>query len=501
MIRLDGKTGQVDGGEAQVASAGDNFPVRVIIIADDTGAAAHVCHLGVVVTGLVVLQVEGRINKGEVGEQPLCGYPARQLQQIVVGILRVVVDPLLDLEDVNRENRGLPVTQTCFIGKQHVLDDHSALRGGIRTVVDGAERGLCAGTAVHGIQVVDQCLHGLIGGPVGFLVSSLYRKVLDLSGQLLAAAYSGQTGQLSLPVAIIICQNRVQPLLFQHIGCQLLSQLVAVVQILVALHSQAAGNVLDISCPVGLLDALRHGVIKVGYALAPVLVVLVGLDGDACQRRIAGNIIGLPQVAVTGGKAVLEQLDEINLTAGGGQGQKVQIVNVDVTVDVRLGLLGLQHIHFVEFLCRNGAILQHGTHGGVAVDVGVLPLDVTVLCRVEGQLVEDGHQIGFHLPGTGALIPVQDVCLCSGSMSLFDQGLFHQILHLFHCGNLARIFLFNQSADLGRNLHCLVEIGTAHGLGSLKNGICDFLHVERNLPSIPLDDVNQHIPSPSMYFD
>ena len=46
---------------------------------------------------------------------------------------------------------------------------------------------------------------------------------------------------------------------------------------------------------------------------------------------------------------------------------------------VGLGVLGLEDEHLVELLGALGAILEHGAHGGVAVDVGVLPLDVAVL--------------------------------------------------------------------------------------------------------------------------
>ena len=38
------------------------------------------------------------------------------------------------------------------------------------------------------------------------------------------------------------------------------------------------------------------------------LVVLVGLDGDAGESRIAGDIVGLAQNAMTGGEAALEEL-------------------------------------------------------------------------------------------------------------------------------------------------------------------------------------------------
>jgi len=47
--------------------------------------------------GLVVLQIEGRVDEAEVGEQALGRYAAGQLEEVVVGIAGVVGDGLLDL--------------------------------------------------------------------------------------------------------------------------------------------------------------------------------------------------------------------------------------------------------------------------------------------------------------------------------------------------------------------------------------------------------------------
>ena len=69
----------------------------------------------------------------------------------------------------------------------------------------------------------------------------------------------------------------------------------------------------------------------------------------------------------------------VDLAAGGGQGEKVQVVDVDVPLPVGLGMLRVEDKHIVELLGALGAELEHGAHGGVAVDVGVLPLDIGVL--------------------------------------------------------------------------------------------------------------------------
>ena len=61
--------------------------------------------------GPVVLQVEGRVEEGEIGEQPLGGAPHGKLEQVVIRLAGVVVDPLLDPEDLDGEDGGLSVPQ------------------------------------------------------------------------------------------------------------------------------------------------------------------------------------------------------------------------------------------------------------------------------------------------------------------------------------------------------------------------------------------------------
>ena len=134
-VGFDADAGQVDGGEAQVAPAAGHFPALVVDVAHDTSAAAHVGHFRVVVPGLVVLEVEGRVDKAEVGEQPLGGDPHGQLEQVVVGVALVVVDALFHLEDLHREDGGLPVSQTGLGGQEQVADDHPALLANVGAVV------------------------------------------------------------------------------------------------------------------------------------------------------------------------------------------------------------------------------------------------------------------------------------------------------------------------------------------------------------------------------
>ena len=101
---LEGNARQVNRRKAQVAASVDNLTGRVIYIADDTGTAAHVGSLGLRMSRLVILRVERCIKEREVREQTLCRHTHSQLEQVIVGIFRIVVDTFLYLEDVNREN-------------------------------------------------------------------------------------------------------------------------------------------------------------------------------------------------------------------------------------------------------------------------------------------------------------------------------------------------------------------------------------------------------------
>ena len=62
-------------------------------------------------------------------------------------------------------------------------------------------------------------------------------------------------------------------------------------------------------------------------------------------------------------------------------------MNMNISVSVRLGMGGVQHIAFIEMLCTLGAVFQHGAHGGVAVDICVFALDIAVGCVFVGDVL------------------------------------------------------------------------------------------------------------------
>ncbi len=92
---------------------------------------------------------------------------------------------------------------------------------------------------------------------------------------------------------------------------------------------------------IGFSNTGSHAVIEIGNALPAMLIILIGLNGDTGQGRIAVNIVRLSQMAMPGAEAILEELDDINLTAGCGQGEEIQVMNMDITLFMGSGMLGL----------------------------------------------------------------------------------------------------------------------------------------------------------------
>ena len=307
---------QVDRGEGQIAAAVGDLAGRVNDVGHDARAAAHVAGLGLRMAGLVVFQVERRVEEREVREHALRGHAARQLEQVVVRVALIVVDALLDLEDVDWENRGLAVAEAGLGREQQLLHDQTALGRGIRAVVERGERDLCACTGVHGVEIVHERLHRLIGALAGLLVGVLAGELHAFRDRLFIEAL-GKHLRHRLVIAVVACEARpLAGLLLDALGQLSCIHLIVVV---LAEHLERLGKVAAEQLAEGLAHAGRHGVIEVRNRLAAVLVVLVGLDGDARQSCIGADVVRLAQEAVTGRKTVAEQLEQIDLAAGGGE--------------------------------------------------------------------------------------------------------------------------------------------------------------------------------------
>ena len=245
-------------------------------------------------------------------------------------------------------------------------------------------------------------------------------------------------------------------------------------------------QILRVQLAEGLLYAVRHAVVEVDDGLPAVLVILIGLNGNTCQGGIGGDIVGLPQEAVPGGEAALEQLLDVDLGTGRSQGVEVQIVDVDVALLVCLSVFRLQNEHLVELLGPLAAILEHGSHSSIAVYVGILPLDVRLNGIGEGDLLISLHEPGVHLAGLAALVAVKDVRFGGFGEVLLHQDFFYDVLDVLHFGSRYAFRLNNIDDHLGQSFRRLLHISKASGGKRFVNGIGDFLGVKGDVASVSL---------------
>ena len=166
-------------------------------------------------------------------------------------------------------------------------------------------------------MVVNKALHGLVGVPIGGFDCTLPGAGDDLCRVL--AGQGEATAQGSRNSAVIgrgvfkTC-SFVGGLFGSIHGLD--HCVFCIVQIQLVLYR--LGEAAAVSAQKRFCNALGHAVVEVGDGLSAVLIVLVGLNGDGSQCGIAGDALGLSQIAVTGGKATVEQPENINLAAGGG---------------------------------------------------------------------------------------------------------------------------------------------------------------------------------------
>ena len=112
---LDTDTRQVDASKGIITSAHRSTVALGEERLVNACAAAHRRHLRMVIARLVVFQIERCIEEGKVREQPLSADPHGELEQVIVRVLRVVVDAFLHLKNANREDWRLAVAETSLL--------------------------------------------------------------------------------------------------------------------------------------------------------------------------------------------------------------------------------------------------------------------------------------------------------------------------------------------------------------------------------------------------
>ncbi len=343
---------------------------------------------------------------------------------------------------------------------------------------------------MHGVQVVHESLHSLEGLAVGVARGVLLGVGHDAVGRGLIGAGLNEGGHHGGAEIGVHLQRGDGARLLLDAGEGLLGEVAVVGD--VGQQVDALGDVLLEQTAEGLAHTHGQAVVEVADGLAAVLIVLIGLNSDAGQRAVAADVVGLAQEAVPRAEAAPEELLDVDLAAGGGERQKVEIVDVDVAVLVREAVLGVENVHLVELLRAFAAVFQHRAHSGVAVDVGVLALEVVVLGVLEGQIADGRHQPGVHFPDLGTLMTVEDVGLGRARVAALDEGLFHQILHLLHVRDVVRELLVQTLQHLGGNLEGKDVILPALTAGRTENRLRDLVHVKRDNAGVSFLDGSNH---------
>ena len=340
---------------------------------------------------------------------------------------------------------------------------------------------------MHGIQVVYQCFHCLIGSTLGLTACILQCKRHDTFHGFRCNAALQQPVTDLLGGAVVICQHRLLVTGLNQCLGRLQSFLLDIKDL------QCLGKIVTVIVPVGLAHARRHAVIEIRNALSAVLVILIGLNGNAGQCGIAADVIWLTQEAMSGGKTVFKQPEQVNLGTGGGQCVKIKIVNMDIAFPVCLGNMRLQQEHFIELLGTLRAILEHGAHGGIAVNVGIFTLDIIFNGGLERQILINLHQSGIHFTLARTLIAVQDICLRGACMSLLHKDFLHGVLHIFNRRCCRRAVRLDIICHIQCQPHGQLVVMTPGSLCSLIDSICNLCYVKKYTSAVSFFNLLYHL--------
>ncbi len=219
------------------------------------------------------------------------------------------------------------------------------------------------------------------------------------------------------------------------------------------------------------------------------LVVLIGLDRNTSERRIALDVVGFSQKSVSGRKSALEELFQVDLAAGRCKSQEIKVVDMNVSFPVCSGMIGMEHKHLIKLLCAFGTVFQHGPHGGISVDIGVFPFDIVILSLFEGQVLIDLHEAGVHFPDPRTLRPVKDIFLRRSGMTVFDEYFFHCILDLFYSWTVGQTVVEDILLHFLRKIEGHVMIFTAQNLCRLVYRVGDLVDVKFCTTSVSFNDL------------
>ena len=203
---------------------------------------------------------------------------------------------------------------------------------------------------------------------------------------------------------------------------------------------------------------------------------------------------------MSGRKSALKQLEQINLRAGRRQRVKIKVMDVNVTLAMCLCNPRFQQKHLVEALCALRAVFQHGSHRGIAVNVGVFALDIIFHCGLERQILIDFHESGVHLTLPRALLAIQNIRLRRFGVSLLNQDFFHRILYILYGRRLCRAVCLDIIRCIQRQTHRHLVVVSSGCLRSFIDGIRNLRHIKEHTSAISFFNLLYHRRRTSDFF-
>ena len=190
-------------------------------------------------------------------------------------------------------------------------------------------------------------------------------------------------------------------------------------------------------------------------------------------------------MTVSGGKTVLEELEQVDLAAGLGEKVEILVVDVDVAAVVRVGNVLVKNVVVNKVLRAFGTVFEHGPHCRVGVDVGILALDVGILCVNKGQGLENVHEILLCLAQLAAFGAVEYVCLGRFGEIVGNQHFLHNILYLLDRRNGVRRNFIQHLIGEGKHFF-FGNFLVGNGVSGLSDSVAYLGGVEFNGLTAPL---------------
>ena len=163
-----------------------------------------------------------------------------------------------------------------------------------------------------------------------------------------------------------------------------------------------------------------------------------------------------------------------------------------VSVSVGFGEFGIENVHLVEMLRALGAVFEHGAHGSVAVDIGVLTLDIALFGVGICYILKCLHKTGVHIPYSCSFGSVKDIAFRRAHISVGDEHSLDLVLDLFDGRYFNAVVLEKVEHLSGKGKAGSVILRSRCCRECLIHGAGDFIDVKISGTSVTLFDCGDH---------